>query len=55
MFAYTGLSKDMVDSLRNEHHIYMTADGRISVAGLNHGNIDVISEAFHNATKNVQF
>jgi hypothetical protein len=28
----------------------MTADGRISIAGLNTGNLDYISEAFHKVT-----
>jgi aspartate/tyrosine/aromatic aminotransferase len=28
----------------------MTADGRISIAGLNSGNLDYIAEAFHAVT-----
>ena len=32
MFAYSGLSKEQVMSLRNDHHIYCTLDGRISMA-----------------------
>lgn len=55
MFAYTGLNKDMVNTLREDSHIYMTMDGRISVAGLNSGNIDYVAEAFHNVTKDAQF
>ena len=31
----------------------MTADGRISIAGLNTGNLDYIAEAFHKVTKGV--
>ena len=34
MFAFTGLSKDMVEELRSKYGIYMTADGRISICGL---------------------
>jgi len=34
MFTYTGLTPAQVDALRNEHHIYMPTDGRISMAGL---------------------
>ena len=51
MFAYTGLNVDQVNTLKNEHAIYMTADGRISIAGLNTGNLARISEAFHHVTK----
>lgn len=40
MFAFTGLNKEMVEQLRNEDSIYMTADGRISIAGLNTKNLD---------------
>jgi aspartate aminotransferase len=55
MFAYTGLNKAQVDELREKYAIYMTGDGRISIAGLNTGNLDYISEAFHAVTKGKQF
>jgi len=55
MFAYTGLSKDMVDELREKYAIYMTADGRISIAGLNTSNLGYISDAFHTVTKGKAF
>lgn len=32
-FAYTGLTGEQVDKLAQEHHIYMTRNGRISMAG----------------------
>ena len=35
MFAYTGLTADQVQAMRDEFHVYCTLDGRISVAGLN--------------------
>ena len=38
-----------------EYGIYMTADGRISIAGLNSKNLDYIAEAFHNVTKDKKF
>lgn len=40
MFSFTGISKPNVVKLKEEHHVYMLNDGRISLAGLNHGNID---------------
>ena len=51
MFAFTGLSKDQVVKLRETHHIYMTADGRISMAGVTSGNVKYIAEAIHAVTK----
>lgn len=51
MFAYTGLNADQVHHLIHDHHIYLTADGRISVAGLNTGNIDRVVDAFHLVSK----
>jgi aspartate/tyrosine/aromatic aminotransferase len=55
MFAFTGLNKEMVDELRNKYAIYMTADGRISICGLNTKNLDYIAESFHAVTKGKQF
>lgn len=50
MFAYTGITKDQVDQMAKEHAIYMTADGRISIAGLNSSNLDKVAAAFHAIT-----
>jgi aspartate/tyrosine/aromatic aminotransferase len=55
MFAYTGLTKEMVDQLRSEFSIYMTADARISICGLNTHNLDYVAEAFHKVTNGKQF
>ena len=38
MFSYTGVPAAAVARLKAEHHIYMLANGRISLAGLNSGN-----------------
>jgi aspartate aminotransferase, mitochondrial len=32
MFAYSGLNKEQVLKMREKHHVYCTADGRISMA-----------------------
>lgn len=45
MFAYSGLSEEEVISLRDDHHIYCTLDGRISMAGVTSGNVDYIGNA----------
>lgn len=52
MFAYTGVNKDHVQSLINDHHIYLVGSGRISVAGLNTKNVAQVANAFHTVTKN---
>jgi len=51
MFAFTGLSKDQVISLRDNDGLYMTMDGRISICGLNTGNLEYIAGALHRVTK----
>ena len=55
MFAYTGLNKDMVNELREKYAIYMTMDGRISIAGLNTKNLAYVAEAFHKVTHGKKF
>jgi len=47
MFAYTGLTAEMVKEVIEKYHIYMPPDGRISVAGVNSHNIDHVTNAFH--------
>lgn len=44
MFTFTGLTKEQVKRMVEEFHIYMTADGRISMAGLNEGNVDYVAD-----------
>ncbi|KAI9710094.1 MAG: Aspartate aminotransferase, cytoplasmic [Bogoriella megaspora] len=45
MFSFTGLSEQQVLKLREEYHIYMTKNGRISMAGLNTKNIEYFAKA----------
>ena len=45
MFAYTGLSGAHVDALRARHHVYMTRDGRMSMAALKPGDVDYVAAA----------
>eukprot|EP01051_Picozoa_sp_SAG22_P014104 SAG22_NODE_1667_length_3851_cov_1.673774_1_plen_428_part_00 len=51
MFAFSGLTKDQVDTLRTEHHIYMTGDGRISMAGVTTANVEYLASCMHEVTK----
>ena len=45
MFSFTGLTEQQVLKIREEAHVYMTKNGRISMAGLNTGNIDYFAKA----------
>ena len=45
MFSYSGLTKEQVERLRNEHGIYAVNSGRICVAALNSRNIDSVVKA----------
>ncbi|CAL0328921.1 unnamed protein product [Lupinus luteus] len=51
MFCYSGMTPEQVDRLTNEFHIYMTRNGRISMAGINTGNVGYIADAIHEVTK----
>ncbi|CAG9953349.1 unnamed protein product [Clonostachys rosea f. rosea IK726] len=47
MFSFTGLSEKQVLRLREFHHIYLMNNGRISLSGVNEGNVKYIAEAFN--------
>jgi aspartate/tyrosine/aromatic aminotransferase len=45
MFSLLGIAADVVARLRERHHIYMTPDGRINLAGLTPDNVAYVSDA----------
>merc|ERR1719311_1587583 len=45
MFSYTGLTEPQCERLIKEHHIYLLKSGRISMAGLNQGNIQYMVDS----------
>ncbi len=49
--SFTGLTPPQTKALAERAHIYMTADGRISMAGLNGKNIDYFAETVSSAVK----
>jgi aspartate/tyrosine/aromatic aminotransferase len=53
MFAYTGLPADAVKEIIREHHVYLSADARISIAGMNSSNIEYVAWAFNEVSKNI--
>ncbi|TPP56521.1 Aspartate aminotransferase mitochondrial [Fasciola gigantica] len=51
MFCYSGLAPEQVDRLTREYSIYLTRDGRISIAGLSSKNVEYLAHAIHQVTK----
>ncbi|KAI6233067.1 Aspartate aminotransferase [Aphelenchoides fujianensis] len=56
MFCYTGINQDQASARRvakliNDYSVYLTKDGRISVAGVSSGNVEYLAHALHQVTK----
>ncbi|CAN1218726.1 Aspartate aminotransferase 3, chloroplastic [Linum perenne] len=49
MFTFTGLNSEQVAFMTKEYHIYMTSDGRISMAGLSSKTVPHLADAIHAA------
>src|SRR5882672_11398829 len=45
MFSFLGVTTPQVHALREKHHVYMTDDSRINVAGLRADNIEYFAKA----------
>jgi aspartate aminotransferase len=45
MFSFLGISKEQVRALRERHHVYMTDDSRMNVAGLRRENLEYFARA----------
>ncbi|KIW19574.1 hypothetical protein PV08_00147 [Exophiala spinifera] len=54
MFTFTGISEAQVLAIREKWHVYMTKNGRISMAGLNTGNVKYFAEALDDVVRNVK-
>jgi aspartate aminotransferase len=54
MFSFTGLSEPQVLKLRSDYHIYMTKNGRISMAGLNSKNVEYVASAVDKVVRGAQ-
>jgi len=52
MFSFTGLTPAQSDQMVKKHHVYMTKNGRISVAGLTKGNVKYVAAAIKDVTDN---
>lgn len=51
MFCFTGLNPEQVANLTKNFSIYLTKDGRISVAGVTSKNVEYLAHAIHQVTK----
>ena len=51
MFSFTGLTEQQVSKVKEDAHVYMTKNGRISMAGLNTGNVEYTAKAIHKAVQ----
>jgi len=47
MFTFTGLTAKQCEALMNEHHVYLTTNGRISMPGLTSQNVQYVAEKIH--------
>ncbi|TAA48630.1 amino acid aminotransferase [Corallincola spongiicola] len=45
MFSFSGLTKEQVATLKDEHGLYIVGSGRISVAGMTRNNMDALCSA----------
>jgi len=52
MFSYTGLTVPQCERLMSMHHIYLLKSGRISLAGLNNGNVLYVAGAIDEVIRN---
>jgi aspartate/tyrosine/aromatic aminotransferase len=46
MFSLLGVSREAVERLREQQHIYMTGDSRMNLAGIMPHNVDYVAAAF---------
>merc|ERR1719428_2794470 len=52
MFSFTGLKPDECERLIKEHHVYLLKSGRISLAGLNKGNVEYMVDCVDEVVRN---
>jgi len=51
MFSIFGMTKPTVDRLRNEFAIFLPDNGRVSIPGLNHSNIEYVTDSIAKVMK----
>jgi len=51
MFCFTGMTEPQVEKITKDFSIYLTKDGRISMAGISSHNVGYLAKAMHEVTK----
>ncbi|GAX81276.1 hypothetical protein CEUSTIGMA_g8708.t1 [Chlamydomonas eustigma] len=51
MFSYTGLTREQCEIMTKKHHVYLTMEGRISMAGLGASRAGYLADAIIDAVK----
>jgi len=52
MFSFLGVDTPQVHALREQHHVYMTDDSRINIAGLSADNLEYFAQAVAQVLRN---
>jgi aspartate aminotransferase len=52
MFSFLGVDTPQVRALREQHHVYMTDDSRINIAGLSADNLEYFAQAVAQVLRN---
>jgi len=52
MFSFLGIDTPQVRALREQHHVYMTDDSRINIAGLSADNLEYFAQAVAQVLRN---
>jgi len=52
MFTFTGCTPQQVENMTAKWHIYMTKDGRISLAGLSQAKCEYVARALDDSVRN---
>ena len=52
MFSFLGLTPKQCEQMISKHHIYMTGNGRISIAGLTTANVEYVANAIKDVAEN---
>jgi len=51
MFCFSGMTPEQVDELKEKYAVYVTRDGRISMAGVTTRNVGYVAASIHAVTK----
>jgi len=54
MFSFTGLTTAQCEVLIKKHHIYLLTSGRISMTGINSGNVLYLAQCIDDVVRNVK-